>query len=86
MITWLFIVSWFACGVLSYGITLAYFQRNWPTMARKHYSSDVRLAICMGIIGPMGAVFAYCRSHRAKHGLQFRREKVAGSQEGETNG
>lgn len=78
MITWLFIISWVACGVLSYGITLAYLQRNWPTLADQMYNEDVAFSCMMAALGPTSLLICYFKGDRAKHGLQFRKEKMAG--------
>lgn len=48
------LLVWLICGILAYGLTFAYFQRRWPTLAEEGYWSDFSLALLMGAIGPFG--------------------------------
>ena len=47
-----FILFWIICGVLHYGMHMAYFQRAFPTIARFHYNSDRKNALWMSLFGP----------------------------------
>jgi len=71
----LFMVIWTICGVLTYGITLAYFQRNYPEIAKEDYREDVGFSVLFGIVGPIGLFVSLWGSGFAKHGLMYRRRK-----------
>lgn len=60
--------SYLLGSVLAYGITLAHFQREYPTLRGL---DDMLFAACIGLLGPIGAVVAIVNFGRAKHGLQF---------------
>jgi len=50
----LFIILWLICGFISYGLQFAYFQRRWPTLAKKYYKKDMIEELCLDI--PLGAI------------------------------
>lgn len=66
----LFIVIWILCGVLSYGISLAYFQRQYPSLAKECYREDVRDSLVMSSIGPFG-LLSTLLVFGTKHGVMF---------------
>jgi hypothetical protein len=72
MIWTLIILGYVALGVYVYGITFAYFQREYPTIAGLDYSSDRRRGICFGLVAPISVFVVYRMSHNAKHGLKFK--------------
>jgi len=47
-------ICWVICGVLAYGLSFAYFQRNWPSIAEQEYYSDMLFSIFIGVLGPIG--------------------------------
>ena len=47
------IISWVACGIVSYGMTVNYFQRAYPTLASEAAVSDRVGAALMGLFGPI---------------------------------
>jgi hypothetical protein len=69
------IIAWAICSVISYGITLAYFQRNWPSHADEGYWQDVGFALFFSLFGPAALIVALFKSGLAMHGLQYRRNK-----------
>ena len=57
MITWINVVSailWCLCGVLTYGLVLAHYQRKYHRIAYQYVADDVRYALMMGVMGPFG--------------------------------
>ncbi len=48
------LLVWLICGILAYGLTFAYFQRQYPTLAETEYESDFRFALSAGMAGPIG--------------------------------
>ena len=70
------IVTWISSPPLIYGMTFAYFQRQYPTLAEEERRSDIGeacLQAMFGIIGgPLALAAVYLLSKRAKHGLKFR--------------
>jgi len=66
------LASWVVCGVFAYGITLAYFQGEFPLSAREHYTKDINTAVFFGLSGIVGFAISFFLSGCAKHGLKFR--------------
>lgn len=54
------ICFWLACAAVTYGLTFAFFQREFPELAEKEYRKDVvelgLLALIGGPFGLMGAL------------------------------
>lgn len=48
------VAAYLFCGAFAYAITFAHFQRKFHMLAEKEKSSDRRLAISMGSLGPIG--------------------------------
>lgn len=65
------IVGWTICGVFAYGGTFAYFQRNWPLLARDQYWMDMIFSLFIGLGGPAGLLPTVVLS-QFRHGLKFR--------------
>lgn len=66
---YVFGIGWVVCGVLDYGISFAYFQRNWPTLSEKNYYKDMRHSAIMALAGPcalVGTWVAGCYGHGFK--------------------
>lgn len=70
MATILFV--WLICGVLTFGITLAYFTREYPGLTDR---GDVVFALCLSVIGPLGLLVSVLMSGGVKHGLCFKRDE-----------
>lgn len=66
------ILVWVVCGVLAYGITLAYFTAKWPQFAYKNRKSNLALLRLMGFSGPFGLIIAFFFSGFCKYGLRFK--------------
>ncbi len=70
-------VLWLLSFVLHYGISFAYWQKEFPFLAKEQYYSDMRFSIVMGIFGPLSligqAVFLSSKYGRSlyKHGVKF---------------
>ncbi len=62
---------WIACGVLAYGLTLAFFQRKFPLIAADDYWDDVLFAVFIGTLGPIG-LFTALVSGGTKHGVKWK--------------
>lgn len=69
----IFVVVWFACGTLAYGLTFAYFQRKWPSIANleNQRSVDRGFAFLVSFCGPFGLIVAIIQSG-FKYGLKYR--------------
>lgn len=67
----IYIVGWIVCGVLTYGITFAYFQKKYPIIARESYREDMGIAVFYGLLGPIGLFVILVSSGFAKYGLKF---------------
>ena len=73
MVELLFVVLWVACGVISYGMTFAYFQREFPTLAEEHYRKHVGSALSSVFFGLIGILaIVACGWRWRKHGLKWR--------------
>lgn len=62
------LIGWAICGAYAYGTTLAYFQREYPTLADKDRREDRALAIAFFFGGPCSAIVAFFESGFNKHG------------------
>lgn len=62
------IVGYILSGILGYGLTLAYFQGEFPQLRGK---GEVWLSIVTGLVGPIGLIVALLHSEGIKHGIQF---------------
>ena len=65
------VVLWLVCGVIGYGLTLAYFQSEYPCLRD---SSDVHISVIMGLGGPLGlmVILLNCFTKQYRfYGLQF---------------
>lgn len=75
MILSIYIAVCLVLGVLSYGVTFAFFQREWPSLAEEHYASDLGFAVCIGILAfaiPPVILVALIGSVSFKHGVKFK--------------
>lgn len=67
-----FVTAWAACGVVTYGGTLAHFQRKYTCIARKDHASDVAFAFIVGLFGPIGLVACLLTCDGFKRGFQWK--------------
>ena len=63
-------VFWCVCGVLAYGYTYAFYQREFPRIAYKARRYDRRLALLAAVLGPIGLVAA-AAGGQLKHGVKW---------------
>lgn len=61
------VVVWIGCGVLAYGLNLAYFQGKYPNVRE---SEDRKFALTVALFGPIG-LFVCLVMGGTKYGLQF---------------
>lgn len=64
-------LAWACCGAFAYGLTLAYFQRKYPMLARAAYAEDVRFALLMGVTGPFGLLASVIKGGW-RYGIKWR--------------
>ena len=72
MIATIIIVGYIISAILTYGITFAHFQGEFPTLAEKNKKSDMGVACCFALLGPIGLITSFLSSDFAQHGLKFR--------------
>jgi len=71
-IGWLiFWVVWVACGVLNYGSNFAYFQENWPELAKEHRREDTRFSWFMAVVGPIGTLILLLEGDLLQYGWRL---------------
>lgn len=74
LINWpVFVGLWILCGVLEYGVSLAYYQKQWPSIADNNYQNDRRSAFWGAIFGPLALISSWVRGD-FKHGVMYRRK------------
>ena len=59
------------CSVLAFGLTFAYFQRRWPTIAEEQYTKDRAFAFFLSLYGPIALIVVLYRG-RLKYGIKFK--------------
>jgi hypothetical protein len=69
------VILWIACGILSYGFSLAYFQKQYPILAFKQQSEDIRFAIFSLLFGAFSLIPCLLNREMRKHGLMFSTKK-----------
>jgi hypothetical protein len=65
-------IFWVYNGILAYGISYAYYQRNWPTLAVEDRISDILMSVMIALAGPFGLLVIFFYSEFAKFGFQWR--------------
>lgn len=72
---WIFaaIAIWIACGILAYGMDLAYFQRKFPAIAEESYRQDRINALVPALSGPIGLSVTWMCT-KAEYGLMYRKD------------
>ena len=65
-------VGWIVCGVPAYGLTLAYFHREFPQEANESDAIVFSFAVLIGALGPAGLIITFIKSSWGKHGLMWR--------------
>jgi MFS family permease len=75
--TWIVIGGWLVCGVLSAGITFAWFQGDYTDhryvwRQNMGWRQDLGCAILLGLIGgPVGLVIVFCLSGFCEDGWRL---------------
>jgi membrane associated rhomboid family serine protease len=59
-------------GMLAYGMSFAYLQKEYPEKCDKEYIRDVAFCVFFGLCGLGGLLGVYFASERGKHGLKFK--------------
>lgn len=72
MIMVAFILVWIVCGIASYGITFAYHQAEFSSIAEEHYREDVAHSALFALFGPIALLVALGTTGFAKHGWRWR--------------
>ncbi len=67
----LLVLGWAVCGVLSYGLHFAYYQRKWPRIAVEGYKRDRLDAAIIGLTGPIGLLVVLYTSRFGRYGLKW---------------
>jgi hypothetical protein len=71
------ILLWIPCSILAFGMTLAYFQREYPIFRNLpgEYTDDLFVAWFTALLGPVGPLVAISQGWKRSHGLMYRRKK-----------
>ena len=67
----LFAAIYIVSGILAYGFTLAYYQREFSD-AQKRLQEDKQCALVVAAFGPIGLLAFVLAARTLKHGLMFR--------------
>lgn len=65
------IIIWVICGILAYGLTFAYFQREFSVSSGVDYFIYCGVATYMGILGPIGLII-HLTLGNCKHGFKWK--------------
>jgi len=71
-IIWIICLFWVICGVISYGLDFAYFQRKYPSLAEQDYKRDIRMCIFFAIFGPINLIEIILMRNDYLYGLKFK--------------
>lgn len=74
MIELIIIIIWVICGMLSYGHSFGFYQRNWPNIAERCCTQDQRFSVFMAFLGPVSLAISLIKN-RPWHGFMFRRPR-----------
>ena len=67
----LLVFVWIVCGYIHYGWYFAYFQKEYPKIAKNDYEKDKRAAFITSFLGPIALLFDIaCDFH--KHGRKYK--------------
>jgi uncharacterized membrane protein len=68
-----FLLFWVSCGVLNHGLYFSYQQKNWPSIAKEHYSYQIRSSLFVSIFGPMALIslIVFISSHGGFKGFKL---------------
>lgn len=61
---------WLMIGIINYGATYAYYQREYPNIADKNRTGDRGFATFIALLGPLGLIMII--DHNGfKHGFKY---------------
>ena len=74
MLNWILLLAalYIVSGILAYGFTLAYFQREWPGLASNQSTADNKLSAMFFALFGLFGLFGVVVAGSTKHGLMFR--------------
>lgn len=76
LFVYIYLVSVPLVWFLSYGLHFAYFQGEYPTLARECYREDVGYSIIIGFLSSISSIFglmmAFCLTGFAKYGFKLK--------------
>jgi len=61
---------WVVCGLLQYGIVLAFYQKEFPSDAQSRAREDQIFAFFMSLFGPLSLIAALLKG-MYRHGMQL---------------
>lgn len=70
---YLILLLYLVGAVLSYGLTFAYFEREYPELTDEDYSKTRGLAFFFGLASWLGVAVALYKGDWGKHGLKYRK-------------
>lgn len=65
-----FLLFWIVCGVVTYGLTFGYYQREFSALAKEDYWRDLIFSTVFSLFGPI-SLFVVFISFRYKHGFKW---------------
>lgn len=65
------ILIWIICGVISYGLNFAYYQKEWPNIAEEDYRLHKIMCLLFAIFGPIILIDTLIRK-KYKWGFMFK--------------
>ena len=64
------VVAWSICATITASITLGYFQRKFPSIAKDEYRTDLSMGWFFGLFfGPAGLLMSFFLSGFCQYGL-----------------
>jgi len=66
----IFSIFWSVCSILSYGFSLAYFQKEFPDISKDQYLDDICFSLRLSILGPV-SLSVIIQEKGYVHGLKF---------------
>ena len=67
----IYIAIWLVLAILTYGMSLAYWQREFAILAKGCIKEDIIFSILWGLFAPFTTIVIFCNGGY-KHGLKFK--------------
>ena len=67
----IYIEIWLVLAILTYGMSFAYWQREFALLAEEHIKEDIVFSIFWGLFAPFTTIVILCNGGY-KHGLKFK--------------